>query len=120
MRKTCKDKALKTLSIDKDCRLFSKFGKWFLSVPTKVENKKTEVENKLCALDPGVKTFQTLYSQTACYKYQQDNDRIRSRLSKKDKYQSLKDENQIKRGRYTRLVKRVGRKSKNCVEATSC
>ena len=116
MIRACKDKALKCLNIASDCRLFSKFGKWFLSIPTKVTNKKTVIDNELCALDPGVKTFQTLYSGSACYKYQQDGDKIKTLVKKKDKYRSLQDKNQVTKSRYRRQLQRIGFDSKNRID----
>lgn len=48
-----------------DSRLVKQYGEWFLSVPRKVKTSVAENQGRIVALDPGVRTFQTFYSETS-------------------------------------------------------
>jgi len=46
-----------------DGRLVYQYHEWFLSVPQKIETRVAENQGRVVALDPGVRTFQTFYSE---------------------------------------------------------
>jgi putative transposase len=46
-----------------DGRLIYQYHEWFLSVPQKVEAHVAENQGRVVALDPGVRTFQTFFSE---------------------------------------------------------
>ncbi|TGO03133.1 hypothetical protein PN36_12335 [Candidatus Thiomargarita nelsonii] len=46
-----------------DGRLIYQYHEWFLSVPQKIETHVTENQGRVVALDPGIRTFQTFYSE---------------------------------------------------------
>ncbi|NEP35059.1 MAG: IS200/IS605 family element transposase accessory protein TnpB [Moorea sp. SIO1G6] len=48
-----------------DCRLTSTNGDYYLVVPHKVTNVKAENQGRVVALDPGVRTFLTFFSETS-------------------------------------------------------
>lgn len=48
------------------------FRDWYLVVPCKSTSKPVVPSKSVCALDPGVRTFQTLYSPTEIIKFQQN------------------------------------------------
>jgi len=48
-----------------DSRLIRQYGEWFLSVPYKVKQSVAENQGLIVALDPGVRCFQTFYSETS-------------------------------------------------------
>ncbi|NEO05326.1 MAG: transposase [Moorea sp. SIO3I6] len=48
-----------------DCRLTSTNGNYYLVVPYKTAHIKTENQGRVVALDPGVRTFLTFFSQTS-------------------------------------------------------
>lgn len=52
----------------KDSRLIYQNGRWFLAVPYEVEVTKTENKGRIVAIDPGVRTFATLFSEDAATK----------------------------------------------------
>jgi len=52
----------------KDCRLSFYLDKWYLCVPFESKLNITESQGRLVSLDPGVRTFQTFFSQDSCGK----------------------------------------------------
>ena len=86
--KTCKDRSLSSLKIDNDCRLGVNKGKWFLYIPVMKKTVDPRSDDE-CALDPGIRKFQTLYSNKEIVKVV-PNKEMRAKLYlKKDKICSL-------------------------------
>jgi putative transposase len=97
------------LPIEYDCRLQWTNGCWFLVVPYK-KLVTSQSSDGICALDPGSRTFQTVYSETEVVKIQQNPELLEKYRKKLDKLQSLKDKKTIKVSSYTRARKRVMKK----------
>lgn len=51
-----------------DCRLVQENNRWFLIVPVVVQRKPTDNQSRIVAIDPGVRTFATYFSETECGK----------------------------------------------------
>ena len=51
-----------------DCRLVYENGRWFLIVPIMVQRKTSDNKGRVVAIDPGVRTFATYFSETECGK----------------------------------------------------
>ena len=99
------------IPINYDCRLQYIYGCWFLVIPfTKYEKPKRDT-SQVCALDPGSRTFQTLYSEKEVVKFQQKNELLERLRKKLDCLQSLKDTKKLMISRYkkarNRILKRV-------------
>ena len=70
---------------DYDCRIQYKNNCWYLIVPIKVKQSQKRGEKySMAALDPGVRTFQTLYSTKEVVKIQQDTDLLDKMRKKLD------------------------------------
>jgi len=89
--KLSNDRALKDLSIEHDIRLFVKRNRWYISIPFTKKSNKERKPRRRCALDPGVISFQTSFSEKEMYKFNAKKkidkqntiiDKIRSVLSK--------------------------------------
>ena len=52
----------------KDCRLSFYLDKWYICVPYPSKVISTENQGRIVSLDPGVRTFQTFYSENSCGK----------------------------------------------------
>ncbi len=50
----------------KDSRLVCHQGRYYLTVPFQVQRKEGESQARVVALDPGVRCFQTFFSETCC------------------------------------------------------
>ena len=86
--------------ISYDCRLQYTNGKWFLCVPYKQKQIEINQTNNYCALDPGVRTFQTIFSPYETKKCKENKELKRKLLLKLDLLRSLKETKQIKSSHY--------------------
>ena len=49
-----------------DSRLTSEYGRWYLCVPVASTVRVAENQGRIVALDPGIRSFQTFFSETSC------------------------------------------------------
>ena len=49
-----------------DCRLTFEYGRWYLCIPTKTTMRGAENQGRIVALDPGIRSFQTFFSEASC------------------------------------------------------
>ncbi len=47
-----------------DCRLVCAYGEYYLTVPQEVQRQISDNQGRVVALDPGIRTFQTFFSET--------------------------------------------------------
>lgn len=94
----------------KDLRLIYENGRWFINVPYKTKIQPIENQNRVVALDPGIRTFLTGFSEDSVFKIGQQDfsrivrlsrhcDKLISKMSKakaKQKYRFKKALNRIK------------------------
>lgn len=106
----------------KDSRLICQFGQWFLSIPIAVQQRLNSVrgENqaRVVAIDPGVRTFATFFSEDSCghigegdfqciYRYLLRIDALISKASKSN--------SRLKRKLNTRVIPRLRARIENLV-----
>lgn len=89
--KTSRDKYLKDLTIEYDCRLSRSGNKWFFYVPYEKPDSVQGETKGVCALDPGIRKFQTVYSEKETVKFRVNNDLLYKLYSKLDLLRSLRD-----------------------------
>jgi hypothetical protein len=97
-------------TIDHDCRLQIKNHKWYLIVPIKVEIKTKEGKKSFCALDPGIRSFQTIYSEESVSQIKINKELIIKLQKKLDNFKSLRDKKTKKRNGKIIKSKRLRRK----------
>ena len=107
------------LKIECDCRLKIENGKWFLCIPIKV--KASNVENRedkkdFCAIDPGSRSFQTIYSEDMVLQIKINKEQVQKLQNKIDTFKSLRDKKIIKRKRYKRIERKTYFKINNLID----
>jgi transposase len=112
------DRCLRKLtSIDHDCRLQYKFGKWYLIVPFKQKcDMKTGIKTGVCALDPGTRKFQTVYSADEVIKVVHNKKLVTRLRCKLDLLRSLRDKKQIPKNHYDRTARKIYEKLSNITD----
>lgn len=88
----CKDKKyLHNLQFEHNCRISLEHGEWYLHVPVKYTVKTKEPRYEACALDLGVRKFQTIYSEEMTVKIGVRKEILRRLHTKIDTLRSLRD-----------------------------
>lgn len=117
--KLSRDKALekKGNKIDHDCRLTNENGRWFLFVPMNVPlNTAKEATKESCALDPGIRKFQTVYSDDTVHKVVVRKDVIDKLRKKISMLQSERSKHRISKSHYLRGLHKVQYRLSNLVD----
>ena len=79
-------------------------------------DNQTKPRIPVCALDPGVRKFQTVYSDTKIEKIQVDKEKIKKLHIKLDLFASLRAKKIIGKNRYTRRVKKIYNRIDNLID----
>lgn len=116
--KLSNDKFLLNLEIKHDCRLSYKDGKWFIYIPYKAEVKQKNQQEPYCALDPGIRKFQTIYSEKSVEKVYIQKELIKKIKTKINLYQSLRAKKQITKSHFQRGIRSQYFKLQNLVDDT--
>ena len=103
--KVCTEiKKNKSIEIKYDVRLqFTKYNEWYLLIPEDKDRKRYKTKSK-CALDPGVRKFQTLYSEHEVKKINTNYSLINKLRHKISKYQKLRSEKIIRKSKMTKCL----------------
>lgn len=91
--RTSKDKSLYLLQqngIESDCRIQCLRGIWYFIIPYKKQIDEQKPSGEICALDPGVRKFQTVYAENKVVKIYRNETLLRKLLAKLDTMRSLR------------------------------
>ena len=110
-----KTSKLKGIVFEYDCRLQIKNNDWYLIVPIKRKITKTTKSGEWCALDPGVRSFQTVYSENNITQIKIRKETIKKLQQKLDLFRSLRSRKIIKKSRFTRASRRIHKRVDNLV-----
>ena len=100
-----------------DCRLQLLRKKWFLIIPIDVECKDSGInKGEACALDPGVRKFQTIYSENKVETIRIRKERVKKLQDKLDKMKSLRDRKIISNKRYKNRENSIYNKLDNLID----
>ena len=99
-----------------DCRLKLIRSQWFLHIPVDCKRDKHRPPNTVCSLDPGLRKFQTIYSQEEVTCIGINKEYVEKIQSKQDRIQSLRDKKQITRHSYDQKRKRYQTNYSNQVD----
>ena len=106
----------KKVIIDSDCKIVEQNGIWYLIVPQKIKPKTVQETENCCAIDPGVRSFLTVYSEEKVSSIEINRDVIRNLLIKIDKNRSLRDTKQISKRHAKRKEKKLIRRLDNLID----
>lgn len=102
-----------TESIPEECldaRLVKNNGRYFVTIPYKMTIQISENQGKVVALDPGIRTFMTFYSEQSCGKIGYGDFKRIFRLCRvMDKLQSILSDKTLSFYRRSRLKKSLGK-----------
>ena len=113
--KKCKEKIPE---IKYDCRLQYIRKQWYLIIPIDVKCNEKDNDNKFeaCALDPGVRKFQTIYSENKIEKIMIRKHQIYKLCKKLDLFKSLRDKKIIGKRRYKNRENRIYNKLDHLID----
>lgn len=103
-------------TIEYDCRLQIKNNKWYLSVPIKTVVKSKEDRYEWCSIDPGVRTFQTVYSEDCVLEIEVRKEILKKLQQKLDNFKSLRDRKIISRCHYKRRERKLYNRLDNLID----
>lgn len=106
----------KKFVLEHDCRLCCQYGHWYLVVPMKIKVKSSSPPHDIASLDPGVRTFQTVYSENEVFKIQHNRDLLQSLRLKVDHFKSLRAHKKISRSSFSRRLRRIYRRAKYYIQ----
>ena len=101
-----------------DCRLMFKNNEWYIIIPIDKKRKADDKKEKeeICSLDPGIKTFQTIYSNSKIVKISKDPILLKRLQVKLDFLQSLRSKKKLKRSSYSRKRQKLYTKQSNLID----
>jgi putative transposase len=104
------------LNIKYDCRLQLKNNKWFLIIPIINEVKEILNRKRFCSLDPGVRNFQTVYSEDTVMQIKIRKENVKKLQVKLDQMRSLRSKKIIKNKSYKKRERRIFFKLNNFID----
>lgn len=114
--KISKRQLKKDIIIENDCRLQLKNNQWFLVAPINVKEEKIEQKKEYCALDPGSRSFQTIYSETCVEQIKINKEIIKKLQVKLDHFKSLRDKKLIRKQSFKNRERRIYIKINNLMD----
>lgn len=107
----------KNIKIEHDCRLQIVNNQWFLCVPiTEKRKENNNNSNSFCSLDPGVRTFQTIYSEKEVVQIKVNENTINRIHQKLDLFRSLRQKKCISRSHWKRKENQLNIRLKNLTD----
>jgi len=95
------------VEIKKECKIQYKDDKWYFLIPFEPQPKVVIPEKTFCSLDPGARTFQTLYSPEGVIKFQHNREILKRLRKKLDHLQSLRSKKWIRSNNYKRIRQKI-------------
>lgn len=102
--------------INHTCRLKKENNMWYLCIPVVKEAERYNVKQKTCALDPGIRKFQTIYSETTVISIEPNKAKIKKLYNRLDLLQKLRDEKKIKKTNYSKKRCKVQARLTNLID----
>ena len=114
IKKNKRDK--KNITIEHDCRLQRQNNQWYLCVPITEKRKEISKQNNFCSLDPGVRSFQTIYSEKEVLQVKTNTTLLKKLHSKLDLFRSLRKSKTISRSHWKRKENKLNIRLQNLTD----
>ena len=101
--------------VEYDCRITKDNNNYYLLIPFKKPIINNNDNQTICSLDPGFRTFQTLYSNNEVKSYIYKKEKINKLLIKINTLKSLRDRKEIKRSRTNKKILKNENKIRNII-----
>jgi putative transposase len=102
---------IKDLKIEHDCRMYFDGLNYYILIPVSEKiNKPIYDDKKVIALDPGVRTFMTGYSNTDTVEYKSRNEVLKKLYDKIDVLKSIRNKRKVYN--FKRKIRKLNRKIK--------
>jgi putative transposase len=105
------------VDLTRDCRLSFRRDCWYISIPCVRTPKVVHPDSSVCALDPGGRTFQTLYSPDNTIKFQHNRDLLKRLRARIDHFQALRSKQLIRSCSFNRRRNRLSRRMEWAIDA---
>jgi len=106
-----KDKTWRSVTeLKHDLRITYDHGKWYLVLPLDRICSGRPPDRDVCALDPGKRSFQAMFSDSEVVEFKQNDVLLHKLQSKRDLLQSLRSKKKISKSHYTRGIRRLYRR----------
>ena len=102
--------------LNHNSRLKKENNEWFLCVSYDVKGKETKMWEKTCALDPGIRKFQTIYAEDKVTSIIPVKHKVKRLYRILDKLKSLRDNKVIRQNSYDKKRCRIQSKLSNYVD----
>ena len=100
-----------------DCRLQCHRDKWYLCVPTKVNTRIPSKTEGVCSCDPGVRKFQTVYSEKEVFSIGVKKELKQRLLQNIDRLRSLRSQKRLRNKKGNKIKKsKLVRYEKSCYD----
>ena len=103
-------------TIDYDCRLQVKNNRWFLVVPIKTTITASNNRSKWCSMDPGIRSFQSVYSEEAVLQIKVNKELVQKLQHKSEHDKALRDRKIITNKRLKRKERKVYFRINNLID----
>ena len=102
--------------ITHNARLKKENNQWFLCISYDVQGKETKMWQRTCALDPGIRKFQTIYDEDRVTSITPIKHKVKRFYRILDKLQSLRDDKIIRQKSYDKKRCRIQSKLSNYID----
>jgi len=103
----------KNLKIDNDCEIKKINKNYYLIIPTQIKEEKQNLNTEnYCGIDPGVRTFMTLFNNDKIVEYKHNHDLIKLLNKRIDELKNKRKRRKNKRN----LLNKIEKKKKNLID----
>lgn len=116
-----KDKSLKNVKISHDCRISKKGNEFYILIPIPQKiSTKNPLFDEACGIDPGVRKFNTVYSDKVVFTVELKKDSLKKLHLKLDNFNMLRSKKLLKESRIKRSTRKIYKRLDYCILDMHC